>query len=126
MKNCELCPDEDTDVCESCGKEAEPMNDIESALVFISEIKEKYAIIGRNSDVYDKKFETIINALEKQIPKKPNNIKSTIFTGSISESFKSGECPCCGNCVESDDDTFYCGHKGCGQAIDWISTEDKG
>lgn len=64
-----------------------------------------------------------IQALEKQIPKKPTDLKSITFDGSINRNFKSGTCPTCGSYIDSDDDKYYCGEKDCGQAIDWSVEE---
>ena len=55
-----------------------------------------------------------IKAIEKQIPKRPNNC---IWYGDGSAM---GHCPMCDTFLDSDSDA-YCG--GCGQAIDW--TEDE-
>ena len=56
-----------------------------------------------------------IEALEKQIPKKPVTEKDKVIFGIV-----------CGRCPECDSDVYsttnlYC-HK-CGQAIDWSDTE---
>jgi hypothetical protein len=62
--------------------------------------------------------EIVFGALDKQIAKKPLNLKET-NDGSIRMEFKSGECPCCGNYINGDDDEYYCSHKYCGQKLDW-------
>ena len=60
-----------------------------------------------------------IEALEKQIPKKPKSVERHLF-----------ECPCCKDYLGvSEDDIFvyeiptpmYCSN--CGQALDWSDTE---
>ena len=52
-------------------------------------------------------------ALEKQIPKKPNMRHIKIFDG-----YNDGWCPCCGSYVqEVEYDKKYC--QECGQALDW-------
>lgn len=58
-----------------------------------------------------------VEAIEKQTPKQPQNIKSIKFTGSIREQFKKGACPCCGCAVDTDDDLRFCSE--CGQRLDW-------
>ena len=55
-----------------------------------------------------------IEALEKQIPKKPINQKYSFFPHSNLLKSKYGECPIC-NTVQADDE--YCQH--CGQKLDW-------
>lgn len=59
----------------------------------------------------------ILNALEKQIPKQPKNIKKITFRGSLRKYFKNGECPCCNAYVDTDDDSNVCSK--CGQKLDW-------
>lgn len=55
-----------------------------------------------------------IKALEKQIPKKPNNIKSILdFSGNYYSS--RGDCPCCGEGLNR----FFIYCDKCGQKLDW-------
>lgn len=63
---------------------------------------------------YELRMEAI-KALEKQIPKKPKNIK-TIFDFSGRYYTTKGDCPCCGreNLYRTD---IYCNK--CGQKLDW-------
>ena len=56
-----------------------------------------------------------IEALEKQIPKKPVTEKDKVIFGIVC-----GRCPECDNAVYSTTN-LYC-HK-CGQALDWSDTE---
>lgn len=56
-------------------------------------------------------------ALERQIANTPNEMKNIDFRGSIRASFKSGDCPCCGACVDTDDDAKFCTE--CGQKLNW-------
>lgn len=56
-------------------------------------------------------------ALDKQIATVPNNVKSIKFVGSIREQFKTGNCPCCNNAIDTDDDYKFCSE--CGQKLDW-------
>jgi len=64
---------------------------------------------------------TVIAALEKQLQKKPENIKNIDFRGSLRTSFKSADCPSCGAYIDTDDDMKLCTE--CGQAIDWSVEE---
>lgn len=64
-----------------------------------------------------KNMEMIVQALEKQIPKKVVKEGKWIY-----------KCPCCGECAETDcGDVFYdyqldyC--NGCGQKLDWSDEE---
>lgn len=64
---------------------------------------------------YAAAFEVAIEALEKQIPRKPVTEKDKVIFGIV-----------CGRCPECDDAVYsttnlYC-HK-CGQALDWGETE---
>lgn len=70
-------------------------------------------------DVIEIKFDfgRVKEALEKQIAKSPNDIKSIEFTGSLREQFKNGLCPCCNNAIDTDDDFKYCSE--CGQKLKW-------
>lgn len=77
---------------------------------------------NESSLVYDtrkRNAQLAINALEKQIPKKPINVENHYY-----------ECPCCKRDLGiSDDDIFvydepkpqYCSN--CGQALDWTNKE---
>ena len=80
------------------------------------ELVKKLKDEAAESDLFDEKeeewFSMIIDALEKQIPKKP-----TMTRGKYGHT----ECACCGWVVES-----FCGDleqypfcPNCGQAIDW-------
>ena len=65
-------------------------------------------------------FEEAIAALEKQIPKKPKNVRNDC------DGMKAFDCPCCGEfsgyyAVLPARTSKYCGC--CGQAIDWGDTE---
>ena len=64
---------------------------------------------------YAEAFEVAIEALEKQIPKKPleqiNEYDATM-----------GNCPCCGDIVfDYPEDVKVCSN--CGQALDWSEEE---
>ena len=74
-------------------------------------------------DEQEKFTDLAISALEKQIPKKPKNIRNITFTGSTRSNFSEGECPNCGEYVDTDDNRYVCGQSGCYQAIDWSVEE---
>lgn len=63
-------------------------------------------------------YKTIINALEKQIPKKVNLRHIRKYDG-----FDDGECPNCGMSVsrDCDGDDVFC--PDCGQKLDWSDDE---
>lgn len=63
---------------------------------------------------YSIAFDTAIEALEKQIPKKPIN-KENNYQRNV------GLCPCCKEIIDDWEDYKYCGE--CGQAIDWREEE---
>ena len=70
-----------------------------------NEIKALYNIPLKN-------MEMIVQALEKQIPKKPTYAPDGTFV------FDEWICPCCGNRYEVDyDDYDHC--PNCGQKLDW-------
>lgn len=57
--------------------------------------------------------------LEKQIPMRPNNVK-TIFDFSGKYYTTKGDCPCCGK-TEIHSNANYC--PNCGQKLDWGGNE---
>ena len=62
-------------------------------------------------------FETAIEALEKQLPKKPT-YEGDGYAPDGTFVYDTWECPNCGGCYEVDyDDYDYC--PKCGQKIDW-------
>lgn len=68
---------------------------------------------------YQKALERAVKALEKQIPRKPDNIKSILdFSGRYYTT--KGNCPVCNRekLYKSD---FYCNK--CGQKLDWGGSE---
>ena len=69
---------------------------------------------------YEVRMEAI-KSLEKQIPKKPKNIK-TIFDFSGRYYTTKGDCPCCDreNLYRTD---IYCNK--CGQKLDWSEENDR-
>lgn len=60
-----------------------------------------------------------ISALEKQIPKKPLDIKMLFVPHSTLIKSVYGKCPIC-DTVQADDE--YCQH--CGQALDWRNEDE--
>lgn len=77
---------------------------------------------GRPTPYLDKAVVIAMNALHKQIPKKPKNIKTILdFSGRYYTT--KGDCPVCNRdgLYKSD---FYCNK--CGQKLDWNFTESKG
>ena len=74
-------------------------------------VMEKYTDITLSKVVIEA-HNMAIEALEKQIPKKPTDQSKVRdnegYVGLI------GKCPCCGEILE--EDTVYC---DCGQKIDW-------
>ena len=62
-------------------------------------------------------YNTAIEALEKQLPKKPN-FEGDGYAPNGTFVYDTWECPNCGECYEVDyDDYDYC--PKCGQKIDW-------
>lgn len=62
-------------------------------------------------------LDTAIEALEKQLPKKPN-FEGDEYAPNGTFVYDTWECPNCGECYEVDyDDYDYC--PKCGQKIDW-------
>lgn len=55
----------------------------------------------------------IIELLEKRIPKKVFKIRNS------NKGVKFGSCPSCKKNVMWIDYPYFCGHKDCGQALDW-------
>lgn len=66
---------------------------------------------------FSEAFDDAIDALDRQIPKNPKNIKNVTFNGSIRNHFKSGDCPSCNAYVDTDDDLKFCTE--CGQRLEW-------
>lgn len=63
---------------------------------------------------FENAYEMAIYALEKQIPKKPQNKKYSFYPHSTLLKSKYGECP---NCKSIQVDDEYCAN--CGQKLDW-------
>lgn len=67
-----------------------------------------------NADELSEALQMAIQALEKQIPKKPQNKKYSFYPHSTLLKSKYGECP---NCKSIQVDDEYCAN--CGQKLDW-------
>ena len=64
--------------------------------------------------------EIAVEAMRKQIPQRPENLK--IIKNSAGYIIgKKGECPRCGSCIDNPGDMYVCNF--CGQAIDWEGEE---
>lgn len=87
------------------------------AISQLDRISSSIASIGEETDY----TEVAIEALEKQIPKKPNNIKF-LFDFSGDYYTNRGDCPNCGE--ELFRSSRYCNK--CGQALDWGEENGKG
>lgn len=92
---------------------------IEEAIEFLQRridlIKTEYPDRRYALEDYRKVLEISVEAMEKQVPKKPKNMK-TIFDFSGRYYSTDGECPVCGAEVLSRS-SVYCNK--CGQKLDW-------
>lgn len=91
------------------------MDEVERVVKYIRSCRE--ANIDVTITIDKSSSHLVLNALEKSIPKHPKNIHWTKFVGTMRVNFKSGECPCCRNPVNTGDDINVCG--GCGQRLNW-------
>ena len=82
----------------------------------IAVLKEKYCGIGSN-DLFV--FRKAIEALEKQIPKKPELWHNQPCPPDWADDDWGYKCPACGN----EDIDYPEHHCSCGQALDWSETE---
>ena len=74
-------------------------------------------LFNESLDVVIGGYELAIEALEKQLPKKPN-FEGDGYAPDGTFVYDTWECPNCGECYEVDyDDYDYC--PKCGQKIDW-------
>lgn len=89
----------------------------EEAIKYIPRIKKYYGTIDFTRDSYTASqwFECVTEALEKQIPKKPDESYDGYADGFPVWDYS---CPCCGR--EIDDTDHHC---ICGQTIDWSEEE---
>ena len=85
---------------------------LENAIATLETMKKQF--LGETRNVID----VAINALEKQIPKKPENKKYSFYPHSNLLKSKYGECPVC-KTIQADDE--YCAN--CGQKLDWSEEE---
>ena len=84
----------------------------------LGEIKQKAIENGIKTE-YLLNEKAIINALEKQIPKKVNNLEVFCDIGACIPKTKSGNCPVCNNFMIGNH--AYC--NDCGQALDWSDSK---
>lgn len=85
----------------------------EEAYNFLSEIIKDTAFLNSDFYCYDKEMKMAVEALKKQIPKRP--LRIVAYTGSSYITLM-GECPTCKSAVRADRNG-YCYY--CGQALDW-------
>lgn len=64
-----------------------------------------------------------IDAIEKQMPKKPKNIRSSNDYRLAEHNIFDGDCPVCGERITGNYYGEFCGC--CGQAIDWSEVYDR-
>ena len=69
------------------------------------------------SGVINEALNMVGNAVEKQIPKKPINLKDNFYNFHL-------VCPSCKNSISDVRDTNHCHH--CGQTLDWSEILDWG
>lgn len=90
-------------------EDAKKIARLEDALEFFKKQSVLEQVVS--NDEKSRCFSLAVDALEKQIPKKPLEEKRY---------YGIGKCPTC-NAVFMDNTTNYCGN--CGQAIDWSDSE---
>ena len=73
-----------------------------------------------DSDDYYDAVDMAVSALEKQIPKKPEDLRPIKNAAGYIFS-RSGKCPCCGEIIDYYYNSWVCDF--CGQAIDWSEEE---
>ena len=99
-------------VREAIAKEKETIKTLEDAVV-----SGKTGSLRRQAKDTIENSTIIIEALEKQLPKKPN-FEGDGYAPDGTSVYDTWECPNCGECYEVDyDDYDYC--PKCGQKIDW-------
>lgn len=76
-----------------------------------SEYRAKYNVEAEEAN---EAVKAAIEALERQIPKKPMNVMRNHYENLA---WDKGDCPCCGSKNTSDLAINYC--RSCGQALDW-------
>ena len=101
---------------------------IEDTIENLNEIKENFKVILINKNLDGKAsddvkelefdFDRAINALEKQIPKKPKMRHIEKYDG-----YNDGWCSCCEAYVIEENNKNFCSE--CGQKLDWRDNIDK-
>ena len=101
---------------------------IEDTIENLNEIKENFKVILINKNLDGKAsddvkelefdFDRAINALEKQMPKKPKMRHLKPY-----DSYNDGWCPNCEAYVNEDSEYKYC--PNCGQKLDWSDESEQ-
>lgn len=104
-------------------KVREAIKAMENQIAIIQKIPE-YLELKEKTDEQIKERQTIIKALEKQLPEKPR--ENGMHDGLIRK-IKYYTCPTCGNCLLTEmmnerQNTSYCWD--CGQKLDWSEVEN--
>lgn len=90
---------------------------IKSKIHILEKLKNYGSAIEERKKKHIELYNTAIEALEKQLPKKPN-FEGDGYAPDGTFVYDTWECPNCGECYEVDyDDYDYC--PKCGQKIDW-------
>lgn len=92
------------------GMPKRPIEAFETAIEALEEV-ERYRALGT--------VEELKEAKEKQIAKKPKNIKDYFFPETYDYDYSTADCPCCGENFSFDESYQINFCNGCGQAIDW-------
>lgn len=90
---------------------------IKSEIRILEKLENYGSAIEEKKKKHIELYNTAIEALEKQLPKKPN-FEGDGYAPDGTSVYDTWECPNCGECYEVDyDDYDYC--PKCGQKIDW-------
>ena len=90
---------------------------IKSKICILEKLENYGSAIEGRKKKHIELYNTAIEALEKQLPKKPN-FEGDGYAPDGTFVYDTWECPNCGECYEVDyDDYDYC--PKCGQKIDW-------
>ena len=97
--------------------EKEAIEFIKSKIRILEKLEKYGSAIEEKKKKHIGLYNTAIEALEKQLPKKPN-FEGDGYAPNGTFVYDTWECPNCGECYEVDyDDYDYC--PKCGQKIDW-------
>ena len=90
---------------------------IKSKIRILEKLENYGSAIEERKKKHIELYNTAIEVLEKQLPKKPN-FEGDGYAPNGTFVYDTWECPNCGECYEVDyDDYDYC--QKCGQKIDW-------